>query len=110
MIDETKVVDFVAFSDKSRQLIMAITDYLPWDKDEFEHLHLLQGKLNYYLGVLESGEFYEQFPKSGAYKIIIEVNGLYPLSKNAHEFYEKAKTSIEGFGFELKFRLASTGQ
>ena len=67
---------------------------------------MLQEKLNYYLGILESGELYEKFPETLNYKIIIEVDGLYPLSKDALEFYEKAKSAIKGFGFELTFRLS----
>jgi len=32
MIDETKSVDFIAISDKDREVIFAIMDYLPWDE------------------------------------------------------------------------------
>jgi hypothetical protein len=105
MINETKVVDFVVTSDKSHEVSLVIIDHLPWDEHEHLHLHLLQSKLNYYLGILESGELYQKFPKSKIYKVIIEVAGTYVLSKDAEEFYEKAKKAINGFGFELKFRM-----
>lgn len=110
MIDETKTVDLLAISDQSREVFFIVTDYLPWDEDEFGHLHLLQEKLNYYLGILESDELCEKFPKTRNYKIINEVDGLYPLSKDAQEFYEKAKSAIKGFGFELTFRLSRSAR
>jgi hypothetical protein len=108
MISETKVVDFVVTSDKSLEVSMVIIDHLPWDEHERLHLHLLQSKLNYYLGILESGELYQKFPMSKIYNVIIEVVGTYVLSKDAEEFYEKAKKAINGFGFELRFRLNSS--
>lgn len=86
MIDETKSVDFIAISDKDREVIFVITDYLPWDEEELTHLHLLQDKLNYYLGILEGDGLYEKFPRTRSYKVIIEVDGLYPLSESALEF------------------------
>jgi hypothetical protein len=108
MIDETKVVDLVGISDEDNYAIMIIIDHFDWGEHDDWHLNLLQDKLNYYLAVLESGEFYEKFPKTKTYKIIIEVTGTYPLNKDAEEFYEKAKRAINGFGFELIFRISSS--
>ncbi|MBV9644349.1 MAG: hypothetical protein JO334_12315 [Verrucomicrobia bacterium] len=106
MIDQARVVDLVAISDKEREVTFEIIDHFSWRQDELWHLQLLQDKLNYYLDVLDSGDVYNKVPKAKIYKVIIEITGLYPLSKAAEEFLAKAKNVIETLGFELKFRLS----
>ena len=107
MIDEKNIIDFVAISDKTHEVILEIIDHFSWSGDELWHLHLLQDKLNYYLDVLGSNDIYNKLPKAKFYKIIIEITGLYPLSEGAEEFFTKAKNAIESLGFDLKFRLSS---
>ena len=112
MIFETKLVDSI-YVKKTGDVVMVITDHVPWDEtelkndydlDELGHIYLLQEKINYYLGILESGELWTKFPQFAGRQIDIEVVGKYKLSKRAEEFYDKFRAAIEGFGFKLLFR------
>jgi len=107
MIDETRVIDLVAISDKTQEVILEIIDHFSWSENEDWHLQILQDKLNYYLDILDGPDFYNKVQRAKLYKIIIEITGSYPPSSAAEEFLAKARSAIAGLGFELKFRLSS---
>ncbi len=48
-IEQTEIVDFVNIDRKSGDVWLTISDHLPGDHGEGEHLVLLQNKLNAYL-------------------------------------------------------------
>jgi hypothetical protein len=103
--EQTNVVDFVSIDPKSGDVWLTISDHLPWDQDEGEPLFLLQEKLNAYLRFIESGQMYEERPDTKDQKVIIDLVGKFPLSKQAGLFFEKARALIHNAGFKLQFRL-----
>jgi hypothetical protein len=48
-IDRTDTIDFATIDNVSGDLWLTISDHLPWDENEENHLLLLQNKLNTYL-------------------------------------------------------------
>jgi hypothetical protein len=81
-IDQTNVIDIVAVADGEVKLVL--TDHLPWaatygDPEllipEFEHLYMLQSKINRYLDCIENGgaEIYEMFPHARGLPLVVEV-------------------------------------
>ena len=104
-IEQTEIVDFVHIDRKSGDVWLTISDHLPWDQDEGEHLVLLQNKLNAYLRFIESGEMIKQIPETKGRKVLINLVGKFPLSEKARLFFEKASAAIYGAGFKLQFKL-----
>ena len=102
-IEQTKVID-VTGVDKCGNIILTISDHLPWDSGE-DHLSLLQEKVNSYLSFIESGQVLEEYPNANNSKIIIDVVGKYELNSEARGFYECASEIINDAGFELRFSL-----
>jgi hypothetical protein len=102
-IEQTNVVDFVAFSDSSKEVLLVIVDHLPWDENEGEHLLLLQNKLNTYLEFVEGGQLEAGFPKARGKEVIVKMTGTYPLSEQALKFFNLAKGRISELGFGLRF-------
>jgi len=102
-IEQEGVVDFASGAPEQDQIILFISDHLPWSETEPEHLNLLQGKINRYLAYVESGEILEQFPFANEKKIVIDVLGKYELNDVAKKFYISASDIVEKAGFELKF-------
>ena len=49
---DNKTVDGVALTDDKKGIILLITDHLEW-KDEYQHLIMLQAKINAYISFLE---------------------------------------------------------
>jgi hypothetical protein len=106
-IDQTDVVDFVSIDNASGDLWLTISDHLPWDEDEGNHLVLLQDKLNAYLRFIESGEVFETVPEARGRNIVINLVGKFSLSQQADLFLGNARAAIEGAGFRLQFGLGS---
>lgn len=104
-IDQADIIDFATIDKASGDLLLAISDHLPWGEDEGKHLILLQSKLNAYLRFIESGEIFEKVPEARGRGIVINVVGKFPLSREADIFFGKARAAVEGAGFRLQFNL-----
>jgi hypothetical protein len=105
-IDQTNVVDFLGFDPSTEEVLLLITDHLEWgDDDEFNKLHmfLLQEKVNGYLGFIESGDIYKDYPNARGKEIIIRVVAKYPLSREATLFFEKIKSFLLNAGYRIEF-------
>ena len=53
---DNKTVDGVALTDDKKGIILLITDHLEW-KDEYQHLIMLQAKINAYISFLEEKQW-----------------------------------------------------
>ncbi|MBY3176694.1 hypothetical protein HFO42_04580 [Rhizobium leguminosarum] len=104
-VSQTDIIDFAGIDEATGDLRLTISDHLPWDQDEGDHLLILQDKLNAYLRFIESGEVFQKVPDSEGRSIVIDLVGKFPLNQQAQFFVEKAKAAIEGAGFGLQFRL-----
>ncbi|MGA2404326.1 MAG: DUF6572 domain-containing protein [Syntrophobacteraceae bacterium] len=104
-IEQTEVVDFVSIDPKSGDVYLTISDHLPWDRGEGEHLLLLQDKINAYLRFIESGEMVKELPETKGRKVLIELVSQFPLSEKASVFFEKTNAVIHDAGFILQFKL-----
>ncbi len=104
-IEQTGIVDFVNVDPKSGDVWLTISDHLPWDHGEGEHLILLQDKLNAYLRFIESGEMFKEIPETKGRKVVINLIGKFPISEKASLFIEKASAAISTAGFKLQFKL-----
>jgi len=108
-ISETSKVDFAVLDPDTDELILVISDHLDWTDEAHEHLRLLQEKLNAYLRFSESGEIYKEIPSAVGRKIVFQVDGQYPLSSAARDFFMRAGEAIGNAGFKLSFRHMEPG-
>lgn len=104
-VDQETKIDFATIDKASGDLWLTISDHLPWDENEGNHLLLLQNKLNAYLRFIESGEVFKKLPAAQGRRIVINLVGKFPLSQKAESFLGKARTAVEGAGFRLQFSL-----
>src|SRR3989344_4554902 len=105
-IDQTKVIDFVGIDKKSNQVILTISDHLPWGgghKWHKEHLILLEDKINTYLQFVEGGQLLVDYPDAKNKKIVIGIVAKYNLNDDASAYFEKAQKVIAVAGIELRF-------
>ena len=104
-IEQSEVIDFVHLTKVSGVIVLTVVDHLPWDQDEGEHLLLLQTKLNNYLEYIEGGQIQNNVADAKERKVVINVIGEYPLSKQAKIFFQKVSDAIDDLGFRLIFSL-----
>jgi hypothetical protein len=101
-IEQGDVIDFSSIEKTSGDLWLTISDHLPWEEMEGEHLVLLQNKLNAYLRFIESGEIFGEIPSAKGRNIVINIAGKFPMTEMADIFFQKARTTIEAAGFRLR--------
>lgn len=104
-IEQLDKIDFLHIDQDSGELLLTVTDHLPWECDEGQHLFLLQEKLNAYIRFIESGEIITKFPDALGRKVVINVIGKFPLSDKAAVFFDKAQSAIQASGSSLRFKV-----
>ncbi|WP_109399016.1 DUF6572 domain-containing protein [Proteus sp. TJ1640] len=108
-IVDTNKVDMIGIPKENTDLVrLGITDHLSWKDDTFEHLYLLQEKINSYIRFIESKEIYEAFPESkGINNFLIEIFFLYEIPNECIEFLEKVKDVLININTSLKYEVDS---
>lgn len=102
-IEQPNVIDITAINEAKREVRLIISDHLPWNVDEGDHLLMLQSKINGYLDTIESGEFYQKCPSGIGNRLVVEIVAKYPLSENARKLIENCKALLATLGLELRF-------
>ena len=108
IVDANKV-DMIGIPKENTDLIrLGITDHLNWKNDTFDHLYLLQEKINSYIRFIESKEVYEAFPESkGINNFLIEIFFLYEIPTECIEFLEKVKNVLININTSLRYEVDS---
>lgn len=105
-VDQTNVVDFVTVDHQSGDVLLTISDHLPWEDKPGEHLFLLQEKLNAYLRFVESGELRKQFPALVGKNIVFNIVLKYEPPTYARNFLANAAGFLENAGFGFKWAVS----
>jgi len=104
-IVEVSQIDHASVDHASGDLWLTISDHLPWNENEGDHLVLLQEKLNVYLRFVESGEVFEKIPEAVGKKIVINLVGKFPMSVEGKKLFQLAGSAIRHAGLDLQFQL-----
>lgn len=100
-LEDVNILDNIGIDKESGRVVLSIIDNLEWD-DEYKHLSLLQEKLNYYLGFIESDEVYSVYPKAIGrnFEIFLYSKGSIP--DNGIEFLNRVKGLFEQSGYVFR--------
>lgn len=104
-IDQIDTIDFATIDKSSGDLWLTISNHLPWEENESNHLTILQEKIHSYLRFIESGEILTKVPDAKGRIIVINIVGKFALSQRADVFLCKARAVVERAGFRLSFSL-----
>ncbi|WP_342599697.1 DUF6572 domain-containing protein [Psychrobacillus sp. FSL H8-0483] len=104
-IEDKDKIDAIGVNEEEKLVTLAITDHLDWE-NEYDHLIMLQEKINLYLSFLESGEIYESCPSAKDKKFEIKLFSKYDLTEKAEEFLNVAYAQIVEAGFNLSCEIS----
>jgi hypothetical protein len=107
-IDNPNVIDAISTGKSGGEVILSLFDHLDWE-DEYEHLLLLQNKINAYISFIESGQIFDEYPNAISKDLVIEVVSKYECSHKAREFLTSARSVSLTLAVELRQRVASEG-
>lgn len=102
-IELMHIVDIISTSAERNEVMLTISDHLPWDEGD-DHLLLLQEKLNSYLAFVESGELVDYNPAYAEKHVIFDLVYLHPPGDQALAFLDRAAAVVAGAGFESRHR------
>ena len=99
---DNKTVDGVALTDDKNGIILLITDHVDW-RDEYEHLVMLQEKINAYISFLENKEYEDIYRGENIMYGIIEIHFLYTLTANAERFLQSVQDQVAELGVKIQY-------
>ncbi|RLQ93674.1 DUF6572 domain-containing protein [Falsibacillus albus] len=104
-IKDKDKIDSIGMNKETGIVTLAITDHLDWS-NEYEHLILLQDKINIYVSFLESGEVYESYPQAEGKNFEIKIFSKFDLPGNAVEYLNVAYSTVKEAGFDLSYEVS----
>ena len=86
-------------------LVLLITDHLNWD-NEFEHLKILQDKINAYVAFIESEQYDEIYPNADFKMAMIEIHFKYDVTDNCQKFLQVVQDQLGRIGIKIKAQIS----
>lgn len=101
---ETNKIDAMGLGKEKDELILLITDHLDW-KNEYEHLTVLQDKINAYLGFIESKQFAETYPEKVFGNYVIEIHFKNGMIENCLKFLDVVANQVESLNIKIRVEV-----
>jgi hypothetical protein len=107
-IEQTDQIDGMAVDGEGGEYLrLLITDHLEWQESasslsEYDHMSLLQDKINTYLSFLETEQYKEHYPDSDFTLAIIEIHFKYGVTENCEKFLQTVQDQVGQHGIKIE--------
>lgn len=109
-IDNTNVIDGIAIDKNREALCLLLADHLAWNGNktlsEYDHLILLQEKINAYIRYLETKQYEELYPEEEIAISIIEIHFKYDITENCEKFLNTVQNQIGQYGIKIEAHIS----
>lgn len=102
---EQNVIDASAITDDKNGLVLMISDHLDW-KNEYEHLFILQNKLNAYINFCETKQYSAIYKNSEIQYAVFEIHFLHEPTSKAIKFLNQVQEQVGELGIKIKCILS----
>ena len=99
---DNKTIDGIALTDDKKGIILLITDHVDW-RDEYQHLVMLQEKINVYITFLEEKQYEEIYKEEKIIYGVIEIHFLHNLTVNAEKFLQSVQNQVAELGIKIHY-------
>lgn len=102
-IENSAVIDTAGKDMRSGEVILTISDHLPWD-DLNSHFRLIEQKISSYLEFIRSGQILERYPEAASTPVRISLICKYDPTEAATRFLAAAQRQLKeesGIGFSF---------
>ena len=94
--------DGIAFDDDNKTLIMEIYDHLHFEgKFEFDHIVILQDKLNTYLWYIESKQYADIYPDKQFDNFVINIHFRYEITENCKKYINVSNQKLSVLNIKI---------
>lgn len=108
-IDNTNVVDGMGIDKERKALCLLLIDHLAWSGNntlsEYDHLMLLQKKINAYIHYLETKQYEERYPEEKIETVIIEIHFVHDITENCRKFLDTAQKQVGQHGIKIEAHI-----
>lgn len=110
-VDNANVVDGIGIDKERNAVCLLLTDHLAWTGDdentlsEYDHLMLLQNKINGYISYLESKQYEQQYPDVDFNMAVIEIHFKYDITGNCEKFLNSVQDQIGQYGIKVEAHI-----
>lgn len=108
-IDDVKVIDGMGIDRERKAICLLLTDHFAWKDDdslnEYDHLMLLQEKINAYISYLESKQYEEQYPGEAFDMAVIEIHFKYDITDNCEKFLNTVQSQVGQYGIKIEAHI-----
>ena len=101
---DDNTVDGIALTDDNEGIVLLLSDHLDWD-DEYNHLLILQEKLNAYIYFLEEKQYEEIYSNANIVYGIIDIHFLHKITKNIKKFLKSVQVQLEELGITMQYSI-----
>lgn len=101
-VEELNSVDGLGVSSDKKELALLISDHLDWN-NEYEHLALLQDKINSYVSFIEIEQYKSIYPQYDFGKFVIEIHFKYSITDNCSKFIKTASQQIKKLNTVIEY-------
>lgn len=102
---DNKTIDGLALTDDRTGIILLITDHLEWNS-EYQHLLILQEKINAYLSFIEEKQYIDIYKEEKIIYEIIEIHFQYRLTVNAEKFLQTVQNQVAKLGIMVRYCIS----
>lgn len=100
-IEDRNIIDALGITPDGKGLVMLISDHLDW-KNEYEHLVILQDKINTYIAFWENKQYEEMYKGREFQYGIIEIGFKYKMKKKGKSFLKTVQHQIEKINLKIQ--------
>ncbi len=98
-------IDAVAITSDGVGIKLLISDHLVWT-DEYEHLLLLQEKINGYIMFLENGQYKDVYKNIDFRYGVIEIHFMYEPTNKTKQFLQTVRNQISELGIRIEYNVS----
>lgn len=99
-VTDKDIIDSVGIDFDGKTLVLLISDHLDW-QDEYEHLMILQEKVNSYISFIEDEQYLDVYADKVFEKFRIEIKFMYQMSENCIKFIDVAQKQLADLRIEV---------
>lgn len=103
---EKNKIDGIGKSKDNKKIVMMISDHMNWD-NEYEHLIILQDKINAYIHFIENGQVAQMYPNFNEYVIMIYFK--IKISEKCWQFIQTVNYQLKSDKIQIEIKEEEEG-
>lgn len=103
-VSDKDKIDSIGTDSGFGNVILTINDDLSW-RNEYEHLNILQDKINSYLEFIDNGELYKNYPNAEGKRIEILINFENGITPKCQAYLNRVRNRLVILGINVVYNI-----